>query len=81
MTITDWIQAISTFVLVGVTAFYAWKTYSLSKATEKQATASVKMAEEMRNARSPSITIKWIGADLNNKKILLFLKMQDWGQL
>jgi len=69
MTITDWIQAISTLVLVGVTAYYAWKTHSLSKSTEKQAVASVKMAEEMRNARSPSITIKWIGADPSVRKI------------
>lgn len=48
MTITDWTQAISTLVLVGVTGIYAWRTHVISKATEKQADASAKMAEEMR---------------------------------
>jgi hypothetical protein len=51
MTPTDWIQAISTFILLGVTGFYAWRTHSLAKATEKQTEASVKMAEEMREQR------------------------------
>jgi len=55
MTITDWIQAISTLVLVGVTAFYAWKTHNLSKATEKQVNASVKMAEEMAQTRYDTV--------------------------
>lgn len=58
MTITDWIQAISTLVLVAVTGIYAWRTHAISKATseqtqatKKQAEASVKMAEEMREQR------------------------------
>lgn len=51
MTITDWIQAISMVVLVGVTAIYAWRTHVISKDTEKQAVASMKMAEEMREQR------------------------------
>ncbi len=48
MTITDWIQAISMVILVVVTGIYAWRTHVLSKATEKQAEASVKMAKHMR---------------------------------
>ena len=51
MTITDWIQAISMVVLVLVTGIYAWRTFAISKATKKQADASVKMAEEMKEQR------------------------------
>jgi hypothetical protein len=51
MTITDWIQAISMLVLVVVTGIYAWRTFTISNATKKQADASVKMAEEMRKDR------------------------------
>lgn len=49
MTITDWIQAISTVVLVVVTVIYAWHTR--------------KMAEEMREQRydsvRPIVDIQW----------------------
>lgn len=41
------VQAIATIVLVVVTIVYAWRTHAISKATAKQADASVKMAEEM----------------------------------
>ena len=62
MTITDWVQAISMVVLVVVTGIYAWRTFAISKATEKQANASVKMAEEMREQRlaiyKPHITLE-----------------------
>ncbi|GAG11153.1 unnamed protein product, partial [marine sediment metagenome] len=51
MTPTDWIQAISMLILVVVTVVYAWRTHVISKATKKQAEASVKMAEEMREQR------------------------------
>ena len=51
MTITDWIQAISMVVLVGVTIIYAWRTHVISKRTKEQADASVKMAKEMRDTR------------------------------
>ncbi len=51
MTITDWIQAISMVILVVITGIYAWRTFAISKATGKQADASVKMAEEMREQR------------------------------
>ncbi len=51
MSITDWIQAISTLVLVVVTGIYAWRTHVISKSTEKQAQASVRMAEETREQR------------------------------
>ncbi|MBI2851995.1 MAG: hypothetical protein HYX84_02665 [Chloroflexi bacterium] len=54
MTITDWIQAISTVVslvvtavLVAVTVAYVKRTAEIAKATEKQAEASVKMAEAL----------------------------------
>jgi len=79
MTITDWIQAISTLILVGVTAFYAWKTYDLSKDTKRQANASVQMAEEMRNAISPSITMQWIGTNPNTKEISASLQNTGFG--
>ena len=55
MTITDWIQAISTLILVGVTAFYAWKTYDLSTDAKRQADASVKMADEMKEQRYDTV--------------------------
>lgn len=63
MAITDWIQVILMVVLVGVTAIYAWRTHVISKGTEKQADASVKMAEEMMEQRydavRPIIDIQW----------------------
>jgi len=51
MTITDWIQAISMVILVGITGVYVWRTHVISKATKEQAGASAKMAEEMREQR------------------------------
>ena len=47
MTVTDWIQAISMVILVIITGIYVWRTHVISKASEKQARASVKMAEGM----------------------------------
>jgi hypothetical protein len=79
MTITDWIQAISTLILVAVTGIYAWRTHVISKGTEKQANASMKMAEEMRNARSPSITIQWGGAGSNSREITAKLENEGVG--
>ena len=55
MTTTDWIQAISTVVLIGVTAYYAWRTHALSKSAKMQAEASVKMAEEMKKQRYDTV--------------------------
>ncbi len=55
MTPTDWIQAISMVVLVIITVVYAWRTHAISKATKKQAEASVKMAEEMREQRYDTV--------------------------
>ncbi len=67
MTITDWIQAISMLILVAVTGIYAWRTHVISKGTEKQADASVQMAEEMREQRyeavRPVIDIQWHAPD------------------
>lgn len=55
MAVFDWIkqnsifmQAVSTLILLVVTSVYAAFTYAISKAARKQADASVKMAEEMR---------------------------------
>ena len=45
------VQAISVGVLAVVTAIYAWRTWSISNATEKQAEASRAMADEMREQR------------------------------
>ena len=45
------IEIVITFVLVCVTAFYAERTAEIANATKKQADASVKMTEEMREQR------------------------------
>ena len=69
MTLTDWIQAISMVVLVGVTIFYAWRTFAISNATKKQADASVKMAEEMREQRIMSSQPRLIQKSVHEKDI------------
>lgn len=51
MTCSDIIQIILMGLLVVVTGVYAWRTFTISKATEKQADASLKMAEETREQR------------------------------
>ena len=51
MTITDWIQAISMVVLVGVTIFYAYQAKKASGSAKASAEANVRMAEEMREQR------------------------------
>jgi len=73
------IQAIATVILVVVTAIYAWRTHVIAKATMKQADASMRMAEEMRNARSPFITIKWGIVDRNKKEISVNIKNEELG--
>ena len=55
MTITDWIQAISMVILVGVTVFYAYQAKKASGSAKASADASVKMAEEMREQRRPIV--------------------------
>jgi hypothetical protein len=50
MTVTDWIQAISTLILVAITGIYAWRTHVISEATKQQADASMKMAEAMEKS-------------------------------
>ena len=57
MTMTDWIQAVFTVLLVLVTSVYVWLTHAISKASRQQAEASIKMAEEMLNHRQPIIDI------------------------
>ena len=66
------IQAIATAVLVLVTAVYAWRTHVIAKATKEQ-------AEEMKNARTPSITMQWGSADPNQRKISANLKNEGLG--
>jgi len=73
------IQIGLTAALVGVTIVYVCRTHVISKAAEKQAKASVKMAEEMRNARSPYITMQWMCADPNNKTISAQLENEGFG--
>ena len=51
MTTGELIQVILMGLLVLVTGIYAWRTFSISKATEKQAEASVIMARETRDKR------------------------------
>ena len=79
MTYSDLIQVILMGLLVVITGIYAWRTHVISKATKAQADASVRMAEEMRNARSPSIMIQWGTADNNSKKITANIKNNGFG--
>jgi len=79
MTTSELVQIILMGLLVVITGIYAWRTFAISNASKKQANASVKMAEEMRNARSPSITIQWGGADRNNRKISANLENEGFG--
>jgi len=51
MATSEWVQVILMGLLVVITGIYAWRTFAISKATKKQANASVKMAEEMREQR------------------------------
>lgn len=51
MTIGELIQVILMGLLVVITGIYAWRTFSISRATEKQAEAGVKMADEMAKKR------------------------------
>ena len=55
MTATDWIQAISMVVLVGVTIFYAYQAKKASDSAKASADASVKTVEEMRQQRYDAV--------------------------
>jgi len=48
---TGAVQAISVAVLALVTAVYAWRTWTISTASDRQAKASVEMTREMREQR------------------------------
>lgn len=56
------VQGALTLALVGATAYYAWRTHDISKATREQANASVEMAREMREQRlsqgEPKVFVK-----------------------
>ncbi len=69
---TGWAQIFLTLGLTMATGLYALVAF-------RQARASVKMAEEMRNSRSPSITIRWGSADPNKKRISAYLKNEGFG--
>lgn len=51
MTTGELIQVILMGLLVVVTGIYAWRTFAISKGTERQAQASVEMVKEMREQR------------------------------
>ncbi len=57
MTASDVIQIVLMGLLVVVTGIYAWRTHVISKASAKQAEATVRMAEEMRQQRRPMIVL------------------------
>ena len=76
---TDYIQIALMAILVGTTIFYAYQAKKASDSAEASAEASVKMAKEMRNARSPFITMQWGTADRNNKIISANLENEGFG--
>ena len=51
MTTSELIPVILTGVLVLITGFYAWRTFVISRSAGRQADASTKMAQEMREQR------------------------------
>ena len=55
MTTTELIQVILMGLLVVITGIYAWRTFTISKGTERQAQASVEMAEEMKEQRYDAV--------------------------
>ena len=66
------LEIVTLIVLVLVTFAYAWSA-------SKQANASIKMAEEMKNARAPSITMQWGGANPNKKEISANIRNKGFG--
>jgi len=56
-------------LLVVVTGIYAWRTFAISNATKKQAGASVKMAEEMREQRVMASQPRLIQKSVHEKDI------------
>jgi len=69
---SEWAQVFLVLGLVVVTGYYALVAF-------RQANASIKMADEMKNARSPFITMQWGTADRNNKKISANLENEGFG--
>jgi hypothetical protein len=76
---TDYIQIALMAILVGTTIFYAYQAKKASDSAKASAEAGVKMAKELRNARSPFITMQWRTADRNNKKISANLENEGFG--
>ncbi len=72
MTVSDLVQIILMGLLVVVTGVYAWRTFAISKATKKQANASVKMAEEMKEQRIMSSRPVIIQKAINEKDFSYF---------
>ncbi len=62
MAITDWIQIILMGLLVVVTGIYAWRTFAISKATQKQ-------ADEMKKEQRYSECLPLLVPDITRRKI------------
>ena len=67
ITFSQSIDLMLTFALILITTIYVKRTADIAKATKEQANASIKMAEETRNARfaalKPIISIDWISGE------------------
>ena len=57
------VQAVSVVILAVVTGIYAWRTWSISNATEKQVEASRKMAEGVLRP----VIVQWLDRAVSNK--------------
>lgn len=78
----DTAQLINLFVtsiLVIITAIYVKRTAEIANATKEQTKATMKMAEEMRNDKSPYITIQWGGGNIKTKNISAHIKNDGFG--
>jgi hypothetical protein len=72
MTASELIQVILTSLLVLITAIYAWRTHSISKATKQQASASMEMARATRGkmySESLPLLVPTIPSVLNTDKL------------
>ena len=67
MTTSELVQIILMGLVIVVTGIYVWRTFAISNATKKQADASGKMAEEMREqsvmSSRPVIILKAVNDD------------------
>ena len=68
MTTTNWIQAISTLILVLVTAFYAWRTHVMSKEMKEQRYDTFRPVIDIQRYETPKSLIQE-GVDASNGKL------------